>query len=341
MSFTISRYQTAQADAWNRFVEQANGGTLFHRVDFLAYHGERFAAHEHHLVIYNGQTLYGVMPMAIFEQDGRRIAKSPYGGSYGGPVFEHPQSYQESHDIIAAILTYLKSHHVIEFDLTLPIAACHRRFCETFRLALFEHGFLCRDRDISSVVYMDRTISVTETMTSRGRRMARKAGKLGVTVTHRAPLDDFWPVMEKTFAKHGSKPTHSRAEFDWLLQHHPDRVYTDVAYSNGEPVGGIGYFVINERVNSSFYLCQDPDQQDAQGLSLLVCQGLEQAQQHGFRWFDFGTASVNMKGRPNIFSFKESFGAVGQFRETYHWRDASHDARNGHVSIDDRTSPVA
>jgi hypothetical protein len=26
-----------------------------------------------------------------------------------------------------------------------------------------------------------------------------------------------------------------------------------------------------------------------------------------------------MRARPNIFRFKESFGAVGQFRETYRW----------------------
>jgi hypothetical protein len=321
MSFSIARYDSAQADAWNRFVEKANEGTLFHRVDFLAYHGERFAAQEHHLVIYNGQTLYGVMPMAIFEQDGLRLAKSPYGASYGGPVFEHPQSYRESHNVITALLTYLKSHRVSQLDLTLPIAACHRRFCETFRLTLFEHGFLCPNRDISNIVSIDKSIPVADTMSSRGRRMARKACKLGVTVVHRAPLNDFWGVLDKTFAKHASKPTHSRAEFDWLHQHHPDRVYTDVAYSDGQPVSGIAYFVINERLNSSFYLCQDPAYKDAQGLSLLVYLGLKQAQQHGFRWFDLGTASVNMEGRPNIFSFKETFGAIGQFRETYRWRD--------------------
>ena len=328
MSFSICPSNLALVNAWNQFVDQANGGTLFHRLDFLAYHGERFAANEHHLVIYKGQSLYGVMPMAIFEQEGRRVAKSPYGGSYGGPVFAQPQLYQDSLDIIEALLVYLKLQAVNEFILTLPIAGCYTRFCETFRLALLERGFQCVNRAISRVVDLAHTTPVAETLTSRARNMARKALKLGLEVRPRAPLADFWSVMEKTFAKHAAKATHTSAEFQWLQKHHPERVYADVAYAKGQPVGGIGYFVVNQRVNSSFYFCQDPEQQQTQALSLLLCQGLEQAQQHGFRWFDFGTSSVNMKGRSNIFSFKESFGAVGQFRETYQWRAANQNGKS-------------
>jgi len=317
--FKVERFQVEHTEIWNRFVDKSNGGTLFHRLDFLAYHGDRFLENEHHIVVYKGETLYSVMPLAIFKEAGQCVARSPYGGSYGGPVFSKPQNYQDSHEIIEAILEYLVSQQVTDLALTLPISVCYRRYSETFRLVLIERGFQCVNRDISSTVCLDMKNPISEKMASRARNMARKARKMGVEVVRRAALSDFWQVMEKTFTKHNTRPTHTLAEFQWLHEHFPERIYVDVAYLKGIPVAGVGYFVINDRVNSSFYLCQDPQKQQTQALSLLLYEALEQAQQKGFHWFDFGTSSVNMQGRANIFRFKESFGATGVFRETYVW----------------------
>ena len=322
MKFKIEQFQTSQSHKWNAFVDNSNEGTLFHRLDFLAYHGKKFCENEHHLIIYKGEAVHAVMPLAIFDEDGRRIARSPYGGSYGGPVFSKPQNYQDSHGVIEAILEHLNSQGVSELILTLPISVCYRRYSETLRLVLLEQGFQCVNRDISSVVCLDKHNPASEEMTSRVRntaRKARKARKVGVDVVCNAPIADFWQVLEMTFTKHGGKPTHTLAEFQWLHERNAERVYVDVASLDRIPVAGIGYFVINQNVNSSFYLCQDPQKQQAQGLSLLIYEALERAQKEGFRWFDFGTSSAQMQGRPNIFRFKESFGAIGVFRETYVW----------------------
>jgi hypothetical protein len=320
MAFEVRHLSSDMRLQWDRLVEDSNGGTIFHRLDFLDYHGKRFKANEHHLCIYKGQTLYGVMPMALFEKNGLFVARSPYGGSYGGPVFKEPQRYDDSHRIIELILRFLTSKGVKELILTLPISICYRRYSETFRLVLMEGGFQCVNRDISSVVCLSQKKSIREMVNARSRRMARKALKSRVEVGRRAPLSDFWYVMEKTFARLGIEPTHTLVEFQWLHEHFPERIYADVAYLKGTPVAGIGYVVINERVNNSFYLCQDPQKQQFQALSLLICEALEQSRQEGFTWFDFGTSSAKMKGRANLFEFKENFGTVGIFRETYVWR---------------------
>ena len=92
-----------------------------------------------------------------------------------------------------------------------------------------------------------------------------------------------------------------------------------MAYFENKAVAAICYFAINNLVNSSFYLSQEPESQKKQALSLLVYQGLQNARDQGFQAFDFGTSSINRRGRTNIFKFKESFGAIGQFRTTYKW----------------------
>lgn len=319
MSYTVREYSPDLADQWNNLVKRSNNGTIFHRLDFLAYHGKRFIKDEKHLIIMKGLSIYSVMPMAIFEVEGQLIAKSPYGGSYGGPIFEKSQSYQAGHEVIDAILEYLQANEINKLTLTLPIDICHECYSNTFQLALLEKRFRCTNRDIVSVVDLRRKESIQEIMSQRGRRVVRKAKKVGVETTHKASLLDFWNVMEKNFAKHETSPTHTFEEFQWLADHFPEKIFADVAYIDNKPVAGIGVFIINKNVINSFYLCQDPAMRKYGALSLLIYESLKRAQQNQFKWFDLGTSSVNMKGRANIFQFKENFGSVGRFRETYDW----------------------
>jgi Acetyltransferase (GNAT) domain len=320
---TTVRYFPDQFEQWNTFVERSNEGTIFHRLDFLAYHGERFRQQEHHLVWQDGPKIFGLMPMAIFEEDGKRVARSPYGASYGGPLFEKPLSYADSREVVCCLINYFKELGVGACHITLPLSCYYGTYSETFRFALLEHGFQCVNRDIASVACLEPTKSVLEPTTSRANEMARKARKAtraGVTIANRGNLQDFWAVLEKTFQKHQTKPTHTQEQFQWLCDRMGGAVYADVAYLGPQPVAGIGFFVINQRVISSFYLCQDPELQHTQALSSLIYNALVRSQESGFKWFGFGTSSVRMEGRENIFRFKESFGATGLFRETYTWQ---------------------
>jgi hypothetical protein len=317
---TADRFDTVKGVDWNSFVESSNEGTLFHRLDFLAYHRERFRGKEHHLAFRKKASVIGLMPMAIISQNARLVYKSPYGGSYGGPIFSRPLNYEDSKGVIEALLSYLIKVNPHEIEMTLPVFPCYRVQSDTFRFALLETGFCCVNRDISSVVCLDPTNPMHEQIQKRlsnlGRK-ARKAVKEGVELGHRAPVDDIWRVMEATFHKHETKPTHSREELRWLTEKFPERIYADVGYLAGKPIAGVMFFVVNSRVVCSFYLLQDPDFQKTQALSLLLYSALLRCQESGFRWFDLGTSSVGMIARPGVFRFKENFGALGVFRETY------------------------
>jgi hypothetical protein len=322
MKLSVSELLPGQEKMWNRVMELGNGGTIFHSLDFLAYHGDRFLKNERHLVFHNMQTLFGIMPLAIFDEDRKRIARSPYGASYGGPIFDRVLSYSESMKAVSELVEYFHRTQIDMCKITLPIQPCYRKFSETFLLALLENSFVCINQDISSVVSLISDDLAGE-MDKRARNMARKADKSNISIVRNGALNDFWEVLTRTYAKLESKPTHSYEEFRWLLEHFPNKIYVDVAYLGDIPVAGIGHFIINDRVNSSFYLCQDPEWQQLQALSLLIYHSLLKSQQDGYTWFDFGTSSINMKGRPNLFMFKESFGAVGYFRNTYIWKGNS------------------
>jgi len=318
--FKVRKYDPDRPEAWEALVASSNEGTLFHRLAFLAYHGDRFAAAEHPVGFYKGSQLIGVMPLGLFETEAGLEARSPYGGSYGGPALAFCPGFAESRDLVAALLEYLGSLGAARIRLTLPLAACYREYSDTFRLALHSAGFEPVLRELSSIVFLDPDRSIDSIITSRARNMIRKAERAGTELDLAAGLDDFWTTLEATFAKHAARPTHSRQELAWLKSRLPESVRLAAASLDGRPVAGAATFVINERVANSFYLCQDPAFQDRQALSLLIRAVLEQARDAGARWYDFGPSSFNMVAREPIFRFKESFGAVGQFRETYQWR---------------------
>jgi hypothetical protein len=316
--FTLRLCTPNDFQRWNDFVSHSNNGTIFHRLDFLSYHGDRFSSSMHHLLLFKGNELFGVLPLGIFVENEVTVARTPFGASYGGFVFNHILPYHSAHDIVILMLDYLSAHAVQEIFITPSIELYHKNYCETFLFCLLENGFKPITFDITSIVPLHVDDIEHSVFTSRIRNMARKAEKAGVITIPQAPLLDFWCLMEKTFEKHGTCPTHTRAELEQLIKLFPKAITIDVAYFNNIPVAGVCYFTINDRINMSFYLCTDPAFQHLQALSLLICKGIISSKKNGFQFFDFGTSTVNMIARENIFMYKESFGAIGRFRTTFH-----------------------
>lgn len=303
---------------WKNGLKNFNGATIFHDPDFLAYHGDRF--HEHHLGVYKGDELFGLIPLAFIEIQNKKIAKSPYGASYGGFIFKEVLNYSDSKFIVEELKKYLINQNIDQIILTPSLSIYHHAHSDTFIFSLLEEGFKLANADITSVVYLDDKDQETKNFTSKMKdidRKAKKAKKANITYKSDCNIDDFWVLMEKTFSKHGTAPTHTKDELNTLHKTFPNEIYFNIAYLNDLPIAGIGIFKINELVNMSFYLCSDPEYQKMQAMSLVIYESLFDSKEKGVKQFDFGTSSVNMVGRENIFKFKESFGAVGKFRNTY------------------------
>lgn len=316
----IDEANQSYMEKWDSLIEKSINGTIFHRRDFLSYHGDKFKGKERFLMIFNGDSPLAQISFSVFENDGKKEALSPYGASYGGFVFQRVPGYKQGKEIVNVFKNYLNDNHIHSFRVIHPIACCTLESLDTFYFNLLETGFVSINRDISSVVRIPKDSTIMSEVSSNARNMARKAEMSNIVVQDKANIVDFWKVMDNTFAKHGNKPTHTLEQFMTIMSLLPDRVYVDVAYKDGSPIAGIGYFVINKFVNSSFYLCQDPEKSKYQGLSLLVLNGLKKAQYEGFSYFDFGTSTVNMIARENIFMFKENYTKMGMFRETFKWK---------------------
>lgn len=57
---SVVKYPADQSVRWDAFMARSSEGTIFHQLNFLAYHRERFRQREHHLIWYHGQQPYAL-----------------------------------------------------------------------------------------------------------------------------------------------------------------------------------------------------------------------------------------------------------------------------------------
>ena len=311
----LHTHDQTQSGAWQKAVLNFPGATVFHDPCFLKYHGTRFE--EHHLGVYKGDELFGLIPLAMFREKEATEVRSPYGGSYGGFVFAADLSYAQAKEVLDLFHQYLLEVGVSGITITPSLPVYHRNPDDTLLFALLADGYEVSNTDLVHAMMLEGVSDVSEQLLSASaRRHVKKALKNEVRCVVDAPADDFWVTVGKTFEKHGVSATHTFEQWQWLCTELPDRFSADVAYVGDQPVAGIGRVRITPDVDSAFYICQDPDFQDSQALSLLLLTSVEDAISKGCRVFDLGTSSVKMEARENIFRFKESFGARGVSRRT-------------------------
>ena len=315
---SVAEATEKQLEKWDSFVDSSINGTLFHKRAFLGYHGDRFAGLEKFIVILKGETVIGQFCYAIKHNDsGFLTAMSPYGASYGGIVLSSLPQYSEAKRIITNIIEYLAGQNINLIRFVQPIACCSPYSLDVLTYVMLESGFVSIYRDISNVFNLKA--SIEKQVLSRARNSVKKAKNRELKIIHNAKLEDLWVPMEKTYKRHGVPPTHNLEQLKNLQARLPDAIWADVAYKDYLPVGGVCYFKINSYVLSSFYFCQTPEGREDQSLSFLIMEGLHQAKNMKFCWLDFGTSSVEMHSRGNVFKFKEQFSREGMFREVLQW----------------------
>lgn len=317
----MSKYQIVEYSPkwfikWNKFIEESNNGTIFHRLDFLDYHGDRYKTNINHLIWLKGEEIFALIPMSIFHYKDKAVAKSPYGASFGGIVTKKALNNSECKEIVSSLNEYLIKKKIKETLITLPTKNLEKTPSDTMLFNLLSKGFKIINSDILNIVMFDKNINNNSMFTSRARNMSKKAIKANVNVKFRQDIDDFWPIMKKTYSKIGKPPTHSYEEWKYLNEKFPDYFWNDIAYLNNKPVAGIGHAKLNSTTDSSFYLCSDYTYKNTQALSYLITASLQNSKASGFKFFDFGSSSIGMVANDNLFKFKESFNAKGFLKHT-------------------------
>ena len=313
---TVKRFNN-NSSAWDNFVSSANNGTLFHTRRFLNYHHEgRF--NDHSLEFYKKGKLVGVFPAALIESGDQRQLVSHPGASVGSFVVPEDLAFADALEMVEQLVDYSKRENLDGIKLTQPPTIYSKRLSHYIDFALQKNGFLYAKREISSILFLEKSIDENlSKFKSTHRTAVRKAEKSGVVVKETDDFASFYEILKKNLSiRHDVKPTHSLDELLHLKELFPDKINLFGAYIEGEIVAGVVNFIATENVVLAFYISHDEDFQEVRPINLLFYKIFEWAIQKKYSVFDFGIFTVNEEPNLGLARFKENFGASGQFRDT-------------------------
>lgn len=317
----LELYDGSQFEEWEQFVLSANDGTLFHRLAFLSYHGDRFKSEAAHLIWRKSGAICSVMPLGIVRSDGHAIARSPIGASWGGIVQPRRLELSTALGVVRLLLDHLRARDVRCCSITTTPMCDHATYNNYTEFALVSAGFRTTVRELTSVVPLPAAPGqVWERLDRKSRNQTRSARER-FQIRENATVEEFYPLLLEDKGRHDARPTHTLEELRWVADRLPESVRIDVAEDHTGPAAGICYFVMNPRTLVVFYLAQRNSAVGFNPVNALLVHGLERAVREGYRYVDLGTSSDHMQPHLGVCHFKEGFGAVGMFRDTLEWKN--------------------
>ena len=311
-------FTPADAERWDAFCAGAINATFLHTRRFLSYHGERFA--DRSLVIEDdaGRWL-GVLPAAADPGDDRVVVSHP-GITYGGVLHQGVLRGEAMLDAFAAAALHWREDHgarVLRYKAVPRIY--HRAPAEDDLYALFRLDATRTRCDLSSTV--DLVASLPLPASDRRRRTLKKARAAGLALEEGGPelARELWPVIEAVLsARHGTRPVHTLAEIESLIERFPQAIRVAVARHEKRVVAGTVLFISGETTHTQ-YLASDETGHALGALDLVIDAQLGVARERGARWFDFGISNENQGRTLNhgLHRYKSEFGAGGTVHEFF------------------------
>jgi hypothetical protein len=315
----IDLYRQEFRSRWEKFVNSADNGTIFHRQRFLDYHPPgRFESH--HLIFRKKNRILALLPAVIQERKGRRVLISHAGASYGGLVLRPRLGIRECHLLVEGLVDHLRKQSIHRLELTPPPLIYDIHPTNNIDFALLKNGFGYVRRELTSVVPLPGGgQDIFFSFKSEARTATRKAQRVGVIVRETDDYAGFYEILRSNLRmRHNVAPTHTLEELLHLRNLLPDEIRLFCAYLKDQQVAGVVLFLCNSRVLLAFYISHREEYQKHRPVNLLFYHIIDWGRQRGFRYLDFGTFTLNMEPNWGLGKFKETFGARGLFRDTYY-----------------------
>lgn len=309
-------HQVEQNSEWDTFVQKSNNGTLFHRHAFLNYHGSRFADNVHHLRFEKKGNLIGILPLGLFDEDGR-VAKSPIGASFGGLVCHADCSLNDMEAMVDGLQAYLKNQNVKRLRVVQAPSIYYHSPEDYLDFFLLKNGARAGSSDLTSYIRtMDNPV---DGFLARARRDTLKTLDSNLEFSESDNVEEFYHILIENMRKFDGTPTHSQEEVAWLREHLPDDVKIYVVRQDGRAIAGTLLFKANTKTWLVFYWAQCQDATQLHPKNFLVVKLSQLARSEGVDYIDFGPQTLQMEPFRGVTMFKESLGGRGLLRRTYQW----------------------
>jgi Acetyltransferase (GNAT) domain len=313
VSINIRLFNPEDAEAWDNFCKDSLQATLLHTRRFLSYHGDRFE--DRSLILEEGGNWVGLFPAAISPDESTCIVSHP-GITYGGMLHKGELNGEQMVAALEAAGRYYATHGYTKLIYKAVPTFYHRSPAQDDLYALFRMGARRIRCDISSTIDLGSRLLVSQ----RRKRSLKKAIKNGVSVVdERQYLAELWDVLAGNLvSKHGVKPVHTLADIVLLAEMFPAEIRCVCGVLRDVVVAGTLIFVTPTTFHAQ-YIASSEEGYDVSALDAVFEYCIDEAQNCGKRWFDFGisTESGGQILNKGLYGFKSEFGSGSTVHEFY------------------------
>ena len=278
----IIRYESSMAARWNEFVRQSRNGTLLHERGYMDYHSDRFT--DCSLVALREGKLCALLPACV-EGD---TLWSHRGLTYGGWLM--PLKHFDATvmiDVMDAACQWM-SENGIKRLVYKPVPHIYHRYpCEEDLYALFRHQARLIETNISTTIDLTCPLPLDRGNKS-GLNAARKAG---IQVRPSEDWQGYWHLLSSLLdERYGTRPVHTLDEMRLLQSRFPENIKLYTATLHNELLAGVVMY-LSHPVAHCQYIGASPQGKDIKALTLLFDHLINESQQQGYRYFDFGISN--------------------------------------------------
>lgn len=318
-AWVIRPYRPEDAIAWKGLLADSNNATLFHDLDFLAYHPPGKYDFRH-LVASRRSRIDAVIPGALSAD---RVFVAPAGASIGGPAVRKSIPAAACLHLVEALQLYCKSAGWRGIEITLPPPIYHDEPDQGIEFALHVKGFQLVDRSMPLLIPLDRQKGeqYQHLFRQSQRSYVRACRRKGVGVSE-AGIEGFGAFREllaATYARLGSLPTHTPEEIETLLYRLPAHIRIWSAHLGELTIASVLLFVLNRNICNTFYICDRASHREFHGVTVLLAEAADILARRGFRYLDLGPSASSAHFNRSVVSFKESVGARAFCRDRWRW----------------------
>lgn len=312
-----------ERQSWQDFLAGAANSSLYHDLDFLAYHPPGRFRFEHLIARQKGKIL-ALVPGGLAERQEGTVFASPLGASSGGLVVKPRLRAAQALAMVQALQEHAADQGLAGIDLTLAPAVFADSPSEIIPFALFGRGFRLVNRWLSAMLDLSSAQApryehlFRKTSANLVRGAKRKGMALAEYGLEGLPL--FLEIFEDTYARHGVKAAHTGDEIAWLLERLPDRVRLFLAVKAGCCVAGVLVFMLAPSVAYTYYICTSTTSAEVGATQFLFAELADVLAERGVRWLDLGPCCWDGNFNAGVTFFKESLGCVMHCRDRWSWR---------------------
>ena len=317
--WTIRPYSPEDSVAWKALLAQSNNATLFHDLDFLAYHPP--GRHDfRHLVALRRNRIEAVIPGAITAD---WLFCSPAGASVGGPALRGSFPSEVCVQLIEALQAYAKAAGWCGIEITLPPSVYYQEPDQTIEFALHATGFRLVHRSMPLLIPLDRDKGdhYQRLFRQSQRSYVRACQRKGVVARETGidGLQGFLELFAETNARLQASPTHTPEEIERLFLRLPTSIRIWSAHLGETTIASALLLILNRYICNTFYICDRAAFREFHGSTVLLAGAADVLAERGFRYIDLGPSASSAHFNQGVVRFKESLGARGFCRDRWHW----------------------